>query len=371
MANASPARAQAPSMVRARILSLNTFMRPPGITNYGDDFKDERCELLCKIISDFDIVCFQECFDTGSSRQQKIIDAGAKAGLKYYVRGPSPLMVPVDSGLVILSRFKILKTDTIVFPRGTVKGGDAFAAKGVAYALIQLAEGNRASCIHLFATHMQASYTSKNDPLRTSSKYSSVRQKQLQAFAEFIDKKRSGNRFPVVLAGDFNVNARLGAEDPRKPYDSPEYLAMLSMLDAGGKRIRDLVKECNGGVHPITMGDVDANGEPRERVLTAGYDLRSQQRLDYIFYLPPIKTPEDPNPRSFAEPVPGTAKVAPFYVKGRKFTQLSDHYGVECQLQVSPLPLSASEAAALDRGSSLASLIASLCAPSEGTPSYF
>jgi hypothetical protein len=41
-----------------KLLTLNIFMRPPLITNNGNDYKDERLKLISSILDDFDIICF-------------------------------------------------------------------------------------------------------------------------------------------------------------------------------------------------------------------------------------------------------------------------------------------------------------------------
>ena len=51
-----------------RLLTFNVFLRPPPIKTNLDDYKEERFQEILKIIDDYDIVCFQEMFQTATSR---------------------------------------------------------------------------------------------------------------------------------------------------------------------------------------------------------------------------------------------------------------------------------------------------------------
>lgn len=61
---------------RVRLLTYNLFMRPPGIKNHLDDYKNERLDQIKDYIQDFDILCFQELFETGNFRKEHLIDYG-------------------------------------------------------------------------------------------------------------------------------------------------------------------------------------------------------------------------------------------------------------------------------------------------------
>ncbi len=50
---------QATQEIEGRLLTLNVFMRPPGIKTNQDDYKNERHSDILKLIAGYDIVCFQ------------------------------------------------------------------------------------------------------------------------------------------------------------------------------------------------------------------------------------------------------------------------------------------------------------------------
>eukprot|EP00741_Cyanophora_paradoxa_P020719 tig00021293_g19999.t1 len=378
-----------------RILALNLFLRPPGVCNNGDDFKDERLDDFLALISSYDVVCLEEVFSLGTNRPRRLIKAAQELGFKYSARPRQPLFFLVDSGLVILSKKRILLSDAVVLPRGTIKGADALASKSVLYALIEGTDGTPSSRFHLFSTHLQATYPEVGCPV--PERYVAIRKQQLACLSAFVQSKRRGNDLPVILAGDFNINSRAhhehsptacppppAGDHPQEPAraaaapgESREYLDLLRAVDPAG-HVRDLLKEDNGGQHPVTFGDAvqarpaplrpvpprrpvpPARGArsrasqdypggpllPRETALTHEDDLVTMQSIDYIFYIPPlcelVPGLDAAHRHAHVRPVAGTARVEPFFVARRPYSQLSDHYGVECTFALTaPPPLAA------------------------------
>ena len=145
-----------------RLLTYNIFCRPPPINSNQGDYKDARLNDFINRLQYFDIICFQELFTTLNDRKHKMICEGAKKGLKYYLYSKPPSLFskyPVDSGLLILSKFEIVEHDFFPFYLNIM--GDAPCNKGVLYAKIRI--NNK--YLFLFSTHLQSSYlddTQKN-----------------------------------------------------------------------------------------------------------------------------------------------------------------------------------------------------------------
>ena len=59
---------------KVSLLTYNVFLRPPPIKTNEDDYKEERFEEILKVIRQYDIVCLQEMFQTGTFRLEKIIE---------------------------------------------------------------------------------------------------------------------------------------------------------------------------------------------------------------------------------------------------------------------------------------------------------
>lgn len=104
-----------------RVLTFNMFMRPPGIKNNENDFKNERLDYIVQnILPDYDIITIQEAFAYANRRIDKLLAAAFKQGFYYHVSSARhyPWDLGGDGGLLILSRYPIVKSDRIEFPRG-------------------------------------------------------------------------------------------------------------------------------------------------------------------------------------------------------------------------------------------------------------
>lgn len=104
-----------------RVLTFNMFMRPPGIKNNEDDYKDERLDYIIKhVLPSYDIVTIQEAFAYANRRIDRFLTEAFDQGFYYNVASPRhyPWDLAGDGGLLILSRFPIKKADRIEFSRG-------------------------------------------------------------------------------------------------------------------------------------------------------------------------------------------------------------------------------------------------------------
>ncbi|ORY29897.1 hypothetical protein BCR33DRAFT_571763 [Rhizoclosmatium globosum] len=109
------------SCSNVRVLSYNIFLRPPGITNNTSDYKNARLShFATAVLPGYDVVCLQEIYSSGSTRMSKLLVQAKKYGFEYHVASPSKgiLNTSVDGGLLILSRYPIVKTDKITYKRG-------------------------------------------------------------------------------------------------------------------------------------------------------------------------------------------------------------------------------------------------------------
>lgn len=263
----------------------------------------------------------------------------------------------LNSGLLTISKYPIVHTQFFEFSARA--GVDAIALKGVLYSKIKMPNHHH---LHVFNTHTQATYKNDYQPENKSDHMNFLaRLKQIQEIRETIDKclnshsrlfKDGPANFKdiVLIAGDFNVNAK-GKTLPKANFvDLPwvkrqqgevfrEYEYLIGVLSKDGKdRLVDLALT-KYGKHPVTFADVDHSHEdgvprPRELKLTNPTEHFSQQCLDYIFQLFPCADVES-SPLFSLDPK--DCKVNEFFVKQTHFTQLSDHYGIECSFRVLPL----------------------------------
>lgn len=190
-----------------RLLTYNFFLRPPPIKNNKDDYKGERVEDFKDKFKDFDIICFQEMFDSFHTRKQQMIQNAAESGLFYHCESSLPSFFSkylIDGGLLIVSRFPIVETQFEEFPNGAF--GDSIFGKGILYAKIKVND----SIIALFNTHFQSSSFKMSDSMWNLS--ISTRTEQAEYMMNFIYEKicswtsRERQNTKIILVGDLNID---------------------------------------------------------------------------------------------------------------------------------------------------------------------
>lgn len=189
-----------------KVLTYNIFLRPPLIKNNENDWKDERLADFVNHLVNFDVICLQEMFGTFTSRKQMFIRAATLAGFFFFVDTGSPSFSSkylTDGGLLILSRFPIEDISYFPFPYGVIS--DSIAEKGIIYAKIKIQN----SYLHLFTTHLQASYFGSSEENFVISFETRMQQIKyvnyfmIDILKNFYDK----NKDKILLVGDFNVDA--------------------------------------------------------------------------------------------------------------------------------------------------------------------
>lgn len=340
-----------------RLMTYNTFLRP--LVGSTTDFKDERVAFIKDAIKDHDIVCMQEIFPNFNNRRKTLIEYAHTLGFQYLSIPPGPSFISmlggsvVNSGLLTLSKFPIVVTEFHQFSHKA--GADALATKGVLYSKIKFPNHHH---LHLFNVHTQATY---NREYHWSSKVDHknfmARLKQIREFRDIIDRclnahsrlfKDGPEQFKdiIILAGDFNVNAN-GNHLPSLNFSElhwvrtkssekfREYEYLVGVLSKNGKdKLVDLAFE-GMGKHPITFGDscLDEAGNliPKESLFTTKLEQLSHQCLDYIFHLTPCS---DITSKPAFSVHPQDCKIKEFFIANQVFSQLSDHYAVECSFVV-------------------------------------
>ncbi|KAJ3023447.1 Sphingomyelin phosphodiesterase 2, neutral membrane (Neutral sphingomyelinase) [Thoreauomyces humboldtii] len=355
-------------MPRARILTLNFFLRPPGVsdrTNKGGDWKEERIRLFASHFSSYDIVCFQETFGSLSSRRDLLVSLAKDAGLVHSAAGrvPSLWRLRVDAGLLVVSRWPIEGVEETTFGRGT-EVGDWLAAKGVLYVRVRLPDDADAMepastttttttrpnrRVHVFTSHFQSCDSSRALELRA---------RQFVETKAFIDRVLhgdgdSGRRIkgePVLLCGDLNVDAIRDMATS----DGGEYARMMAVYaghrNHGSSNSSNSSDARDGEDVAYVVEDVVRQGTGSFPVTTSrlrvGEGLQEPDRkcLDYILSLVPkdettSESQDAPPPAAAAAAATGepltarpvsfeNARVEKFLVEGQPFSSLSDHFAV-------------------------------------------
>jgi len=340
------------------LLSYNLFLRPPGISSDKlGDLKNERLNyLVSEVLPNYDIVCLQEVFTKLNSRRARLIEAATDLGFKYFSVPPEPPICSlflVNSGLLTLSKHRIVVSDFIPFHAGS--GVDGVAYKGVLYSRILV---DNEHPLNLFNVHLQAHYDHE-DHKNIRSRLNQI--SELKTFIDLLllkytDIARSPDfKEAIFVIGDFNVcaNKNLFPKDgylqrsettnhffdfidEQHPVDHhfSEYDYLLFMLrkPLRGTTEPFAVVDCleqSYGFHPLTF----VHSIHQQLDEEALHKVSDQDSMDYIFRL----VPSNQNPASVPlQAPPQAAKIQPFQVKDRLFKFASDHLGVEFKLEPKP-----------------------------------
>ena len=106
----------------------------------GDDYKQERLELIARRFGGYDIVAIQGCFDAaffGGDYPEQLRVLAGNHGLVHSAMPPVPAM-GVNSGLLILSRFPIAQTTCLDFQHQLNQQLGSFYHNGVLFARIRV-----------------------------------------------------------------------------------------------------------------------------------------------------------------------------------------------------------------------------------------
>ena len=339
---------------RIRLLSYNTFLRPPPVGS-STDYKDARSKKMVEeTIADFDIVCLQELFGSYTSRREKFI-ANAKRlhKFEYHSKCPIPSLIcscftaggfkVIDGGLVTLSKHNIVEEKFVAFTRGCES--DKLAKKGVLYSKVLVGqESGTPAFLNVFSTHTQASYTFTADDASSQVKKSQVDELCSFVSSVFDEKKLSG---PVIITGDFNINTLVN--EGHDGVVQSEYQHLTSSLEktfgelkAGA--VTDVFFEAYGGEHVSTTCPYEwqKNGqtEVRSAMFLESEDVPgdteatfwASQRLDYCFLVNPSNESKS---SCTSSAVVRSCKVEPFLTPAEPYRQLSDHNALVFEFDLS------------------------------------
>jgi endonuclease/exonuclease/phosphatase family metal-dependent hydrolase len=167
------------------VLSYNVFLRAP--TWIFHDEHDWRTQHMPSFLSGYDAVVLQEAFSE-QHRNALLIALETEYPYNSGILGEDEFL-SFNGGVIILSRWPILKIDQVVFEG--CDGSDCMVKKGVVYTAIEK-QGER---IHLFGLHLQA-----------QKEYAQARVRQFPQLQRFILQQRIPQSELVLVAGDFNVD---------------------------------------------------------------------------------------------------------------------------------------------------------------------
>ncbi len=262
----------APEGRNLKILSWNIYMLPRMVVRKG---KRERAYAIVEELkkTDFDIIVFEEAFLPAARR---IITEGL-GGMYEFKYGPvnSSRNIKTNGGVWILSKIKMNVVKTIQFKDCAT--WDCLARKGA-----MLLEGTwNGKTFQLMGTHLQAD------------EFQEVRYKQMdEIYTELLGPYRKDG-VPQIVCGDMNTEAEI----------KERYCKMLDCFGADNGEI--------SGVEKCTYDGV--NNE-----IAQSYGVKDKTTYDYILV------------RNNGIRIRSIKRFVSIMKKGKK--QLSDHYGIVCEL---------------------------------------
>ncbi|KAG2379009.1 hypothetical protein C9374_007647 [Naegleria lovaniensis] len=225
--------------------------------------KEERIEGLLNnlasqpLATDVDIVALQEMFTFGSSwllhgnteLRDGLIQKASKIGFNHVALSNEPKFLMQDSGLMILSKHKIVDQENYIFKYASWT--EYIVAKGILYALI---EKNGSSSnehdreyVMVFCLHMDAHTDSaRREQIKELKQY--VKTKLEKVFTErniSFHGQNSKNR--VVICGDYNVNSLRSTEGSTYQLLAKEMSQVTNEVSLSNAFGEDVTK------HPVTF----------------------------------------------------------------------------------------------------------------------
>lgn len=173
----SPAQAETVSL---KVLSLNVWGLPAPI---GKDL-EPRMERIAESIQDYDIVALQETFDQRTEVLPRL------SGFAYAYHHKNGGLYSQACGLMVLSRYPIVETDFMAFPKAVLP--DSLASKGVLFVRLKHPQ---LGFVDVYDTHYQS--RDEADAVKTRIESDNWTMQRLWL--------KHNRYYPTILVGDFNL----------------------------------------------------------------------------------------------------------------------------------------------------------------------
>ncbi len=185
------------------VLSYNIKIFPDVLPNAPISL-ERAAEVANHIDTSLDVVVFQEVFWDENIPGSTYINAlnsletgmNAIGFINTEILNPGPFGgadLKTNGGVIIFSRWPILKEDDFQFPECDNNSGDCFARKGVKYAHIN----KLGTPYHIFGTHAEAG---------SNANEIGIKKRQYKQMRDFVEAQNISSSEAVVFAGDFNAN---------------------------------------------------------------------------------------------------------------------------------------------------------------------
>ena len=299
-----------------KVLTLNTWLLSILGVHVGKDMK-QRTLIIPREIAELnpDLVALQEAWPNHD--KSELINEFKKWGYPYSFFVPRE--VSLGNGLILISKFPMLKTAVKKPFKEITQSDDIFARKTVIYAEIALSPGEH---LDFFTTHLGALSYEKDIGAYNPKQ----RKRQLTQYQEVRDWVMEMHQNPkMILAGDFNGDYRELQGGQFLPEYNPGYQNLIQGSCGGGVDFTNTFLEANhmdASSIPIPTYDYQHNPYAGEGLFSGA----PSETEDYIFACG--FKPEDITQSSVVlnQPVPADLPE----LEGQKILplRLSDHFSV-------------------------------------------
>lgn len=280
---------------KIRFMSFNFYLKS---FIACDDYKNGDCNyerfnhFIDNYLDNYDIICFQEVYGTLSLFCNKLINRAKQKGFHWYVVPESPKLISfkfMDSGLLTISKYPIIYSNTVPFNDGLYK--DVIAQKSFQYCIIDNLNKNvNQKYLHVINTHLQSEYKIK-DEISMDVKFKQL--KQIRDFIDFYNLKQEA----LIINGDFNINCFYlnNSYKNEEKFYSKEYYKLLSMLkisinsdcfhnkDYERKPTLYCTYDKNSGK------EIDTRHKPEYYHIHNKNYICNPRCVDYIFFISPLQ----------------------------------------------------------------------------------
>eukprot|EP01012_Entosiphon_sulcatum_P045471 TRINITY_DN60696_c0_g1_i1.p1 TRINITY_DN60696_c0_g1~~TRINITY_DN60696_c0_g1_i1.p1 ORF type:complete len:457 (+),score=62.51 TRINITY_DN60696_c0_g1_i1:26-1372(+) len=180
-------------------------------------------EQLAKLQPPPDVIVFCEAFSGWDTLAELCADAGFAFHAPVLNRTDSQGAI-CNGGVLIVSRWPVRLTEKhyesdYVFQAYEAKSNDRHSGKGVKYVRLEMEIEGRPQPVHVLGTHTQATETDL-----PYDNYQAKRKEQARELAGWLQQLNIPRDEPVIVAGDFNVDAIA------RPQDACDVLRLMGAI---------------------------------------------------------------------------------------------------------------------------------------------
>jgi exonuclease III len=245
-----------------RLLLYNARLYSGNITSAGPEYQDKyRVNGIIRQLTEkrYDIVCLNEVW-ADPTKELLIKALGREYHFHYY--RPNDSAAKIGSGLLLLSRFRILDSEFVGF--NILADNDRQTRKGIIRTKILIPSDRGHVPLHLILTQPQGGGSEEAKRVRVT---------HIDSLVKYVRNLACGNQ-PLLVCGNMNIVAETPDGIP-----TSEYLGLVHRMQLLG--LNDTYRQINPDPNEYPGYTVDSTRNRLHGIL--GLYSSGGQRTDYIF----------------------------------------------------------------------------------------